>query len=963
MAARVNGNRDRGNGVDILSPELLKKDVFYRLANGSLVRPGPDAFEDGPNPSPALLHRMKHDKSILALAVSQDYIFAGTEGGEILVYRIDTFERELVLPGHRSSVLGLCYSPDDELLFSSAGDRMVHVWNIRTFKRKYSVFSTYDIGDVFCVSYSSDLQTIYLGAQNTSIQWYDLKDKDQRPAPKAESHPFRRIDRFFDSTGPGGIRASNQTPAIEFTEVTPLAGKIAQGSQSLEIHEQHICQFAHYGYVYCMMLVRGLRPRASEEVLISGGGDGVIKIWGLDGDDGGRVHELCALENERDEGCSVLSIAIDGTILYSGLLDGQINVWDLETRQLVRSMKAHRDDVLTMTVGGGFLFSGGVFGFFNKFNRQHERVGRRKAHDGRILASAFSADLDRPLLVTGGNDNNIAAWDVRDCIASPSDIKKNSDDKIVETLRQLVSYQTVSSDPRHREDCRRGASYLRNLFNSVGAVTEMLTSDTAFNPVVFAKFRGNPATAAHRKKILFYGHYDVVAASNDMGTWKTNPFVMEGIDGNLYGRGTSDNKGPIVAALHAVGELNLEQALGSDILFLIEGEEECGSRGFQEIIRRNREKIGDVDWIILANSYWIDDTVPCLTYGLRGVIHATVQIESSQPDLHSGVDGSSRLDEPLKDLVMLLSMLTGSKTGNINIPHFEDPILPLTAEEDKLYEDIIKHISSSNSELSNRDNLAEDLKKKWREPSLTIHRFQTSGPENSTIIPRRAKASLSIRLVPNQEASQVASQLKSFLYSSFATLGSSNRPTVSIDHQGDPWLGIFNNKAFQTLEQAIIEVWNTPDDISKRRRSSGHGGTKGALAGNSLSPAGTSKTLRSPPNWKAPPTKPSPATSSTLASGSTSTSTDSFAVEDPVISTPSRFSSGTKPSIKPLYIREGGSIPAIRFLEKEFNAPAAQLPCGQASDSAHLDNEKIRLLNLYKSKDIFKRVFKELPMK
>ena len=777
-----------------------------------------------------------------------------------------------------------------------------------------------------------------MGAQNTSIQWYDLKEKDSRPSPKPESHPYHRANRFFDSTGPGGVRTPRPTPFVDVTKTTPTGRQFAKGSQSLEIDEHHIHQFAHYGYVYCMLLAKGIVSGEEErEVLISGGGDGVIKVWSLDSNDSGRIHEMCRLENERDEGCSVLSIALDGTILYSGLLDGEVNVWDLETRQLVRSLQAHRDDVLTMTIGGGFLFSGGVFGFFNKFNRQNERKGRRKAHDGRILASAFSNHDNKPIYVTGGNDNAIAVWDVRDCMDSPSSDKNTIQDQLLESLRSLVSFHTVSSDSRQKEACRRGASWLRTLFSKLGAVTEMLTTDGNYNPVVFAKFRGNPTTSSKRRKILFYGHYDVIAADNDKKSWKIDdPFIMEGIDGNLYGRGTSDNKGPIVAAAHAVGELNLEQRLESDIVFLIEGEEERGSRGFAQIVKRNRKLIGDVDWILLANSYWLDDIVPCLTYGLRGVIHATLQVESAQPDLHSGVDGSSALDEPLKDLTMLLSKLIGPKAGKIAIPGFEDPILPLTAEEDQLYEDIIRHITTSNSELSNQDKLAEDLKKKWREPSLTVHRFHTSGPENSTIIPRLAKANISLRLVPNQEADVVSEALKKSLHASFEELRTENHLKVSIDHKGDPWLGVINNQIFKTLEQAMIEVWNTPDDLSKRRRSTGDGGMKAAISRRRPSSSG----------------RPSPATSSTLASGS--------AVAE---RTDGNVKTRSSRPMKPLYIREGGSIPAIRFLEKEFGAPAAQLPCGQASDSAHLDNEKIRLLNLYKSKDIFKRVFRELPRK
>ena len=496
---------------------------------------------------------------------------------------------------------------------------------------------------------------------------------------------------------------------------------------------------------------------------------------------------------------------------------------------------------------------------------------------------------------------------------------------MVESLTQFVSFRTVSSLPKYRADCRRGASFLRSVFQNFGAVTEMINTSEPYNPIVFAKFRGNPSTAASRKKILFYGHYDVITAENEHQKWKHDPFSLTGEGGYLYGRGVSDNKGPIMAAIYAAHELANEQRLDSDVIFLIEGEEESGSRGFEKAVQSRKDLIGDVDYILLANSYWLDDHVPCLTYGLRGVIHATVQIESKHPDLHSGVDGSELLDEPLKDLVMLLSKLTG-RHGKVQIPGFYDPILPLADDEKALYTAITQTLVRNNPDLGDPEELAQSLMRRWREASLTIHRFQTSGPENSTIIPRLAKAALSIRLVPNQEASEVARTLQTFLQSEFADLDSKNSLTVTIDHQAEPWLGDYTNELFQTLESAIMDVWGP--SLNQRRESI----KPTALTSPPLSP------------------RPTPATSSILAGSSD--------VPAPVISSPTSASPAFR---KPLYIREGGSIPSIRFLEKEFGAPAAHLPCGQASDSAHLDNERLRLVNLYNCQKIFKQVFRDLP--
>jgi di- and tripeptidase len=518
-------------------------------------------------------------------------------------------------------------------------------------------------------------------------------------------------------------------------------------------------------------------------------------------------------------------------------------------------------------------------------------------------------------------------------------------EQLVESLRQFIAYKTVSSDPRSKADCRRAASWLRSLFKRYGAVTELLNTEQGFNPVVFAKFQSTSRTRSLRKRILFYGHYDVVAAKSKLDKgWLSDPFEMQGTDGYLYGRGASDNKGPIMAAAYAVAELVAENALDCDVIFLIEGEEESGSRGFKQCIMQNKAMIGNVDWILIANSYWLDDEVPCLTYGLRGVIHATIDIQSDEPDLHSGVDGSSLLDEPLKDLMALLSGLNGPH-GRVQIPHFYDDILPVTSREKALYDDIARTLLERNPKLATPEALTKSLLARWADATLTIHNFKTSGPQNSTIIPRQAQASLSLRLVPNQSVVQIAADLTTYMHAAFLQLESKNHITVTIGNQAEPWLGDYTNKLFKTLERAIMDVWSPKNN--RRKQSLG--------TTNQIRVNGTRRPSAG--------TKDAPTTSSTLAQSSNTPTSDTAPPFEPQLLSPMspKLSATRSSARKPLYIREGGSIPAIRFLEREFGAPAAHLPCGQASDNAHLDNERFRVLNLYNSKEIFKRVFLDLP--
>lgn len=258
------------------------------------------------------------------------------------------------MKGHSGSVLCLCLTPDQSILLSTGGDAIIQVWDARTFKNLYTIYSTYDVGDVFCVAFSAKLQMAWFGAQNTSIQWYDLKRKERdAKRPNITSHPSRRSHRFFDSKGPGG--RSTPQPPQESEEEEMLCPRWNQ----LEIEPENIVQYAHYGYVYCMLVVSGAQIGREGEYLLSGGGDGDVKLWDVNPATG-AISELHRMEG-GDSG--VLSMAIRDTFLYCGLTDGEICLWDLDTFQLVRTVKAHCDDVLTLSVSGDSIFSGSASGY------------------------------------------------------------------------------------------------------------------------------------------------------------------------------------------------------------------------------------------------------------------------------------------------------------------------------------------------------------------------------------------------------------------------------------------------------------------------------------------------------------------------------------------------------------------------------------------------------------------------
>ena len=142
---------------------------------------------------------------------------------------------------------------------------------------------------------------------------------------------------------------------------------LAQGGQAVEIDKKNIIQYAHFGYVYCMVLAQGsVHGESGEETLITGGGDGTIKMWRLT--ENGILSAISCFETMENGDNSILSMALDGMFLYSGRLEGDVDVWDLDTRQLIRTVNAHKADVLTITVGQDLIFTGGSNGWAKVFH-------------------------------------------------------------------------------------------------------------------------------------------------------------------------------------------------------------------------------------------------------------------------------------------------------------------------------------------------------------------------------------------------------------------------------------------------------------------------------------------------------------------------------------------------------------------------------------------------------------------
>ncbi|XP_058294246.1 beta-Ala-His dipeptidase isoform X2 [Hylobates moloch] len=267
-------------------------------------------------------------------------------------------------------------------------------------------------------------------------------------------------------------------------------------------------------------------------------------------------------------------------------------------------------------------------------------------------------------------------------------------DEFVQTLKEWVAIESdsVQPVPRFRQELFRmmamAADTLQRLGARVASVdmgSQQLPDGQSLPipPIILAELGSDPTKGT----VCFYGHLDVQPADRGDG-WLTDPYVLTEVDGKLYGRGATDNKGPVLAWINAVSAFRaLEQDLPVNIKFIIEGMEEAGSVALEELVEKEKDRFfSGVDYIVISDNLWISQRKPAITYGTRGNSYFTVEVKCRDQDFHSGTFGGI-LHEPMADLVALLGSLVDS-SGHILVPGIYDEVAPLTEEEINTYKAI-----------------------------------------------------------------------------------------------------------------------------------------------------------------------------------------------------------------------------------------------------------------------------------
>jgi acetylornithine deacetylase/succinyl-diaminopimelate desuccinylase-like protein len=373
----------------------------------------------------------------------------------------------------------------------------------------------------------------------------------------------------------------------------------------------------------------------------------------------------------------------------------------------------------------------------------------------------------------------------------------NRDDALND-LFEFIRFASVSADTQFKPQVEACADWLLHRFKEAGLNSERLP--TAGHPVILARNEPKPG----RKTVLIYGHYDV-QPPDPLELWQSPPFEPVIRDGRIFARGSADNKGQIFS--HVIGVENSLKSTGDlpvNVIFLVEGEEETGSPNLEDFLHRHATALA-ADIAVISDTGMVARGTPTFTYALRGILCLEVRLTGPAADLHSGIFGGS-VANPATVLTKMLAKLH-DEHGRVAVPGFYDRVKPIESWERERwatlpFSDEMWLKNTGAPALYGEEGFSM-LERVWARPTAEINGlgsgYQGEGPK--TIVPSRATAKLSFRLVPDQDPSELRHTTTEFLKQHCP-------PTVSIEvifqHQGKPYL-VHPGSPFGLAAQKALE--------------------------------------------------------------------------------------------------------------------------------------------------------------
>src|SRR5689334_9399968 len=362
-------------------------------------------------------------------------------------------------------------------------------------------------------------------------------------------------------------------------------------------------------------------------------------------------------------------------------------------------------------------------------------------------------------------------------------------------LKRFVETPTVSVDPNHAEDIKKGVELTAETLEGYGCKVEIYRAEKG-NPVIHGVFGSD----TNRPTVTVYNHIDVQPASKETEPWNTEPFEFTKQGDTYYGRGTTDDKGPALTALFGA-RAAIEADVPVNIRFLWEFEEEIGSPNFEKIISKAEPNLR-TDSVVVSDTVWVSRNRPASSAGLRGLLGFILRLETATVDTHSGETGGASRN-PITELMQLVTDLYDVRTGKVKIKGFYDGVIPPSKKELSDWANsgftVSAYKKAHHLKKMRSTDAMEVMKRIWGLPTFEIHGVVGGyqGPGLKSIVPPRAEVKGSCRLVPGQDPAKIKKLI------STAVKEKNPDVTVEFEHASPAFQTVLEGELPQALKRAI----------------------------------------------------------------------------------------------------------------------------------------------------------------
>jgi len=373
--------------------------------------------------------------------------------------------------------------------------------------------------------------------------------------------------------------------------------------------------------------------------------------------------------------------------------------------------------------------------------------------------------------------------------------------RFLDELFQWLRIPSVSADSRHKEDVRKAAEFLKGKFTGAG-VDKVEICETKGHPIVYAEKIIDPSLPT----VLVYGHYDVQPA-DPLNLWDSPPFEPVIKNDKIFARGSCDDKGQVYMHVKAFEIMMKLKLLPCNVKFMVEGEEEVGSDNLGTFVKENKTKL-KADIILISDTALISLDHPSITTGLRGLSYMQVEVTGPNRDLHSGVYGGA-VANPVNVLCDMIASLH-DENGKVTIPGFYNKVQELSKSEREAINKAPFSLDEYKKELGMEEIKGEKgyttVERTGIRPTLDVNGIWGgyTGEGAKTVLPSKAHAKISMRLVPNQVSSEITELFTKHIESIAPPYV---KVTVTAHHGGEPAVTPTDSKAFKAASTAFEEVW------------------------------------------------------------------------------------------------------------------------------------------------------------